>query len=166
MTFRLRLQLMCVTLLLSSAFSYALAAPSSDRTQWGSNITIGAGEETGELTCFGCSIRIRGHVTSDVTVFGGSLIMEDGAVVDGDAAVFAGGMRLEKSVRIGGDAAVFGGRIHRDPGANIGGETSIFSGPVWILLIFVLPLFVVAGFVWFVIWLIRRLMRPAVPATA
>jgi hypothetical protein len=166
MSVRLRFQLILVTLLVCASCAYALAAPGHERTQWGSNISVGQGEETGELTCFGCSIRVRGHVAGDIAVFGGSLVIEDGGVVDGDVAVFAGGMRLESSVKIGGDVAVFGGRIRRDSGASIGGDTANFGWPISILFIFVLPLAFFAAFVWFVIWLIRRLMRPAVPATA
>ena len=100
----------------------------------------------------------------DVTAFGGSIVVEDQGEIDGDAAVFAGGLRLARETKVGGDAAVFGGRLRREAGSTVGGDVSNFGGPVWILLIFVLPLVLFAAFVFFVVWLIRRLMRPAVPA--
>ena len=84
-------------LLLCLAFAAtASARESHDRTQVGSNIIIGPGEEVGDATCFGCSIRVRGHVSGDVTAFGGSIIIEDQGQVDGDATAFGGGIRLGK----------------------------------------------------------------------
>ncbi len=162
------LTLTFVSLLLCFAIpSVALqgkAAP--DRTQTGSDIRVGPNEETGELTCFGCSVHVRGHVLGDVTTFGGSITVEEGGKIDGEATSFAGGLRLEKDAAVGGDASVFGGRIHRDPSASIGGEVTNFSGGVWIVLIFVLPLLFLGLLIAFVVWLIRKLLRPAVPAAA
>ena len=61
---------------------------------------------------------------------------------------------------------VFGGRIHRDPAASIGGDVTNFSGFIWIFLIFVLPLFVIGGFIALIIWVVRRLTRSSVPVSA
>ena len=162
------LSLVCVSLLLCFTLpSFALqgkAAP--DRTQTGSDIRVGPNEETGELTCFGCSVHVRGHVLGDITTFGGSITVEEGGKVDGEATSFAGGLRLEKDAVVNGDATVFGGRIHRDPSASIGGEVTNFSGGAWMVVIFVLPLLFLGLFIAFVVWLIRKLIRPSVPATA
>jgi hypothetical protein len=49
----------------------ALAKNNPSYTQVGHNISIGPNQEVGELTCFGCSIRVRGQVAGDVTTFGG-----------------------------------------------------------------------------------------------
>lgn len=169
MSNRFRCQtLVCVSLLLFLAIpTFALqgkAAP--DRTQTGSDIRVGPNEQTGELTCFGCSVHVRGHVLGDVTTFGGSITVEEGGKIDGEATSFAGGLRLEKDAVVNGDATVFGGRIHRDASASIGGEVTNFSGGFWIVLIFVLPLVFLGLFIALVIWLIRKLTRPAVPAAA
>ena len=59
----------------------------SDRTQTGSDIRVGPNDETGELTCFGCSIHVRGHVLGDVTTFGGSVVVEEGGQVDRKSVV-------------------------------------------------------------------------------
>lgn len=45
-------------------------------------------EQVSQATCFGCSIRVRGHVATDATTFGGSVIVEEGGQVDTDATVF------------------------------------------------------------------------------
>ena len=154
--------LLCMTLA-PAAFA-ARSAP--DHTQTGSDIIVASNEEAGELTCFGCSVRVRGHVLGDVTTFGGSVLLEEGGQIDGDATTFAGGVRLERGVQIKGDVTVFGGRIRRDPSSTIGGEVTNFGGGIWMLLIFVLPLAVLGLFITFIVWLIRRLMRPALAAAA
>ena len=107
-------------LFLASLFCAALssvALAESDRTQVGRTINVGPGEEVGEATCFGCSIRVRGHVNGDVTAFGGSILIEDQGQVKGDANAFGGDVRLDKATSIAGDVTVFGGRVRRDPGA-------------------------------------------------
>lgn len=144
----------------------AFADGAHDRTQFGGSITVAAGEETGELTCFGCSVRVRGHVTGDVTVVGGSVVVEDQGQIDGDATVVAGGARFDKNVKVAGDVTVVGGQLRRDPTSSVGGDVTNLGGGIWMIVIFVLPLAIVGGFLALVVWLIRRLLRPAVPATA
>jgi len=144
----------------------AFADGSHDRTQVGHSITVGPDEEINEATCFGCSIRVRGHVAGDVTAFGGSVVIEDQGEVAGDATVFGGDLRLDSQVKVAGDVTVFGGRLRRDPAATVGGDVTNFGGAGWMLLIFALPFVVFGAFVWLLIWLIRRLLRPAAPAPA
>ena len=144
----------------------AVAEASGDRTQFGHDITIGPNEAASDVTCFGCSVRVRGHVATDVTVFGGSVLVEGDGQVGGDATVFMGNVRLDRNVKVNGDVTVFGGRIHRDAGAAIGGDVTNFAGAIWILLILGLPLVMLGAFVALIVWLVRRLTRPRVPATA
>jgi hypothetical protein len=165
MGFRLRIPLIGL-LFLTLALSSALADNTRDRTQFGHDINVGPGESIGDVTCFGCSVRVRGHVTTDVTVFGGSVTIEDQGQIGGDATVFGGGVRLEKQARVGGDVTVFGGRIHRDGGATIGGDVTNFAGSIWLLLIFGLPVMLFAGFIALIVLLVRRLTRPSVPLAA
>lgn len=165
MGFRLRIPLtglLFLTLVLSSAF----ADNTRDRTQFGHDINVGQDESIGDVTCFGCSVRVRGHVTTDVTVFGGSVTIEDQGQIGGDATVFGGGVRLEKEARVGGDVTVFGGRVHRDVGATIGGDVTNFAGSIWLLLIFGLPVMLFAGFIALIVLLVRRLTKPSVPVAA
>jgi hypothetical protein len=152
--------LLCCVALPSIAFA------DNDRTQVGNNINIGPGEEVGEATCFGCSVHVRGRVAGDVTTFGGSIVIEGDGQVGGDVTAFAGGIRLDHDVKVDGDVTVFGGRIHRDPLSSIGGDVTTMSGAGWIFLIFVMPLIVFGLFVWLVVWVIRRLLRPRVIVAA
>ncbi|HUC28158.1 MAG TPA: hypothetical protein VMR80_01190 [Candidatus Acidoferrum sp.] len=165
MGFRLRIPLIGL-LFLTLALSSALADNTRDRTQFGHDINVGPDESIGDVTCFGCSVRVRGHVTTDVTVFGGSVTIEDQGQIGGDATVFGGGVRLEKQARVGGDVTVFGGRIHRDGGTTIGGDVTNFAGSIWLLLIFGLPVMLFAGFIALIVLLVRRLTRPSVPLAA
>ncbi len=168
MSCRIRcLRLLSVCLLFCVALSSAaFAADDHDRTQVGHNISVGPDEVVNAATCFGCSVHVRGHVSGDVTTFGGSIVIEDQGQVDGDATTFAGDIRLDKQVKVSGDVTVFGGRVRRDPAATVGGDVTNMSGPGWIVLIFVLPLAFLGGLVTLVIWLIWRLLRPSVPAAA
>jgi len=149
--------------LLLSSLAFADA---KERTQTGSNITVAPGQESGEVTCFGCSVRIQGHVIGDVTVFGGGVIVESSGQVDGDTTAFGGGVRLDKGSKIGGDLTVFGGKLRRDPEAIVSGEVSAFTGVGWIVAMIALPLMFLGALLAFVIWLIRRITRQTVPATA
>ena len=161
----LRLRWALLILLFCGALSSAAFAD-SDRTQVGHTINVGPGEEVGEATCFGCSIRVRGHVDGDVTAFGGSILIEDQGQVKGDATAFGGDVRLDKAAAISGDVTVFGGRVRRDPTASVGGDVNNFGGAGWILLIVVLPLAFIGAFLALIVWLVRRLTRHSVPATA
>src|ERR1700686_1269131 len=103
---------------LSTALMFVVAVSSTafadrerDRTHVGNNIIIGPDEEVSEATCFGCSIRVRGHVSGDVTAFGGSIVIEDQGQVNGDATAFGGDIRIERAAKIARDDPVFGGRI-------------------------------------------------------
>ena len=146
--------------------SAALADGNRDRTQVGNTINIGPGEEVQDATCFGCSVRVRGHVAGDVTVFGGSVVIEQNGEVNGDATIFGGDLRIEKDAKIARDVTVFGGRIRRDPASTVGGDVTNMGGPGWMFLIFLTPLIFLGVFIALIVWLIRIIMRPRVPAAA
>lgn len=152
--------------LLFAAGLSAFAADAHDRTQFGRDITVNSGEEVSEVTCFGCSIRVRGRVAGDATSFMGNIVVEDQGEIGGDTTAFGGNVRLEKGIKVGGGVTVFGGRFYRDSSATIGGDVTNFSGSAWLLLIFGLPLILLGAFIALIVWLVRRLTRPAVPAAA
>ena len=152
--------------LLIALSTAAFADGSHDRTQFGHNISIGPGEEATEVTCFGCSVHVRGHVASDVTTFGGSIVVEDQGEIGGDAVTFGGAVRLNNQAKVQGDVTVFGGQLHRDATATVRGDVTNFSGAGWLVLIFGLPLMVFGALIAFVIWLVRRLTRPTLPVAA
>jgi len=144
----------------------AFAKNNPSYTQFGHNINIGPSEAVGELTCFSCSIRVRGQVAGDVTTFGGSIVIEDQGQVAGDVTTFGGDIRLDRGVKIAGDATVFGGQIRRDSGATISGDVTSMGGHGWLVPIVLIPFVVLGLLVAFVIWLVQRVRRPSTPAMA
>ena len=154
-------------LLFSMAFSpAAFAKANPSYTQLGRNINVGSNDQVGDLTCFGCSIHIRGEVAGDVTTFGGSVTVEDQAQVAGDVSIFGGDARLDRGVKVSGDVSVFGGQIHRDPQAAIGGDVTSFGGHGWLLPILATPIVLLGLLVALVVWIVQRARRPSLPARA
>jgi hypothetical protein len=159
-------RLLTVLALVALIAAPAFAQSAHERTQFGHDIVIGPDEQSGEAVCFGCNVRVRGHVTGDVTTFGGNVVLEDTGEIAGDITSFGGSVRLNGPVKVNGDLTVFGGRIHRDSSALVGGDVTNFGGGIWIFLIFVLPLLFLGAFIGLIVWLVRILIRPRMPATA
>jgi len=155
-------RIMLVALILMLALSTAaLAQPTDqDRVEFGRNITVESGQSAGDISCFNCSVYVRGAVNGDIAVFGGRVVIE--GKVKGDIAVFWGTVRLEDGAQSGGDVAVFGGSIRRAPTATIRGEVVSF-GRGWVLL----PVVVLVAIFWLIIalivWLITRTRRAPAP---
>lgn len=153
-------------LVLASGLLFSLATFAKDtpeHTQFGRDIHIAADERSGDATCFGCSIYIRGQINGDATTFGGSVVLEEGASVTGDVTTFGGGIRAQAGSSALGDATTFGGYIRRDPTAKIGGDVTSFGGFGWFIAILALPLLFLAGIVALIVWLIRRSSQPQSP---
>ncbi|MGC1370809.1 MAG: polymer-forming cytoskeletal protein [Candidatus Sulfotelmatobacter sp.] len=151
------------TLLLPGA---AFAGDDSSYTEFGHSINVGPDQHVSDLTCFGCSIHVRGQVAGDVTAIGGSIILEDQAKVSGDVTAIAGDARLGAGIQVGGDATVIGGELRRDPQASVGGDVTSMFGRGWLFLIFLVPFMILGLVVAFVIWLVQCLRNPSVPAGA
>jgi hypothetical protein len=166
MTFSATRRACFYALLMLLAFSTAtFGKENPSYTQIGRNINVGPNDKVGELTCFGCSIHVRGEVAGDVTSFGGSVILEDQAQVAGDVSIFGGDARLDRGVRIAGDVSVFGGQIHRDPQATISGDVTTFGGHGWLFPILLTPILLLGLLAALIIWIIQR-ARASVPAAA
>jgi hypothetical protein len=160
--FRTAARITFTTVILALALSTAGLAQQADqeRVEFGRNITVEPGQSTGDVSCFNCSVYVRGTVNGDIAVFGGRVVVE--GKVKSDIAVFWGTVRLEDGARAGGDVAVFGGAIRRAPTAAIHGEVVSF-GRGWVLL----PVVVLVVIVWLIIalvvWLASRNRRAPVP---
>jgi hypothetical protein len=155
---------LCFAIVFSAALSASAFAVDSDRTHLGHNISIEAGEEVSEATCFGCSIRVRGKVDGDVTTFGGSVVVEDGGQVAGDVTSFAGDVSLESGTSVGGDLTVFGGRVRRDSRASVGGEVDDFGWRGTTFLVFGAPFVFLGALIGLAYWIVQRVRRPVVRA--
>ena len=138
----------------------ALSGDTHEYTQFGHSIYIGPDQQTGDITCFLCSVRVRGQVGGEITTFGGNVTLEDSASVGGDVTAFGGTVRLGPETKIGGELTVVGGRLTRDPKAQIGGDVTTFGGQGWVIVIFGLPLLIFAGIIALIVWLVQRRQRP------
>jgi hypothetical protein len=150
--------LLCLVL---STAAFAASAP--DNTSFGHNISIGPNEQAGELTCLGCSIRVRGPVAGDVTALFGSVVIEDQGQVGGDVTVLGGDAKIDQGVKVAGDLTVLGGEVRRSPQASIGGDVTNIGGRGWIIPLLLAPFAILGLLIAFVVWLIQRSRRPSIP---
>ena len=144
----------------------AWAKQNPSYTQVGRSIYIGPDQQVSDLTCFGCSIRIRGQAAGDVTTFGGSVTIEDLGQVAGDVTAFGGNVRVDKATKVAGDVAVFGGDLHRAPEAQIAGDVTAYSGRGWMLLFLLVPFLLLGLLIALVVWVVRRVRHPVAPVPA
>ena len=147
----------------------AMAAKSTngaERVQTGRDIWVQPGETTGDVTCLGCSIHVRGAVTSDAFACGGRIVVEQGGSIAGDAATVAGNISVDNGGSIGGDAAAIGGAVQRLPQGVIGGDVdSLGSG--WLVVMALVPLVMLGALIALIVWLVQRSKRiHAVPSAA
>jgi hypothetical protein len=152
----------CVLIFLTLS-TMAFASKQSDRTSWGHNITVGPNDESSDITCVACSIRIRGQVAGDVTAIAGSIIIEDQGQVAGDVTAIAGNTRLDNQVKVAGDVTVIAGDVRRDPAASVSGDVTAMGGRAWIVPILLAPFVILGLLVAFIVWLVQRGRRPSLP---
>jgi hypothetical protein len=141
----------------------SFAASSPDRTQFGSDIHVQAGEKTADVTCINCSIYVRGQVAGDVTTVHGNIVLESGAEVAGDTTAIWGNVRTESSTQIAGDLTAVAGSVHRDPQSTSAGDVTALEGTKWLLAIIVPPIIFLGGIIALIIWLVQR-NRAGAPA--
>ena len=139
--------------------SQAFAKSASDVTQFGHDIRIEANQRAAEVTCFACSVYLRGQVSGDITTFGGNVVLEDGGMIAGEVTSFWGDVRAGDNSKIAGDVTVMGGRLRRQPSAMVAGEVTVFQsrGLIWLMILS--PFLVLAGIIALIIWLVRRNRR-------
>jgi len=154
------------TFLLLIFTAAAGAKDNPEYTQIGHDIIVGPNQEVGEVTCIGCSIRIRGKVAGEVTTVGGSILIEDQAEVAGEVTAVAGNIRLERNTKVAGGITVVGGEIRRDPEAQVSGDVTSVGGRAWVPVILAAPFVFLGLLVALVVWMIHRFRRPATPVAA
>jgi hypothetical protein len=149
-----RFALSSLLLLLCCAPLFAASTP--DRTQFGRDIHIAAGEHTADVTCFNCSIYFGGQASGDVTAFHGNVIIESGAEVAGDVTAIWGNVRTDNATQIAGDLTAMAGFARRDPQSVVSGGVTSLAGSKWMLAIVLPPLLFLGGIIALIIWLVQR----------
>jgi hypothetical protein len=107
--------------------SAIVAAPAAttrgeDRIVHGGSLTIGENETVHDVTVFGGSLEIKGTVTGNMTVFGGSCHVRKGAHVVGNATALGGSIDVDDGAQVDGDVGVVGGSLDRHKGSKINGK--------------------------------------------
>ncbi|MGH9504022.1 MAG: hypothetical protein ACRD20_14315 [Terriglobales bacterium] len=148
-------------IVISLLSSLSLAAEiSPDRVQFNHDIRIEGDENVGDVTCINCSVRVRGHVSGDVTAIAGGITAEPGASIGGDVTTIGGDTLVEDGAQVSGDLTAIGGSLRRDPKATIAGDVTTIGGRGWIVLIFLLPFLFLGGIIALIIWLVQRSRHP------
>lgn len=154
-------RLCLLTLSLAFAAPAALAKNGTEITQFGHDIRIAEDQQANEITCFNCSVYVRGQVAGDVTTFHGNVVLEGNGMISGDIATFLGDIRMDDGTQIAGDVAVMGGKIRRPPAARIAGDVTAFENTTWVYLMLLSPFLILAGIIALIVWLVSRRRRPA-----
>jgi hypothetical protein len=143
----------------------AMAQANPDRVQIGRDMSIDQEEKAGDLVCVACSIHVRGQVSGDVVAVGGSVTIDPGSQVAGGVTTVFGGLRMADGAQVQGDVTVVGGVVRRDAQTTIAGNITTIGGAAGIIVVVVVPMVLLIGLGWLILWLVRRERRPApVPA--
>lgn len=153
--------LLSLLLILSGVSVAATPKKNPERTQFGRDIRVEIGDETGELTCMNCSIYIRGKVDGDATALHGNILVEPGAEVTGEATTLLGSIRVEQGASISGDATAIAGSVRTQADGKIGGDRTSFEGGQWVAALLVPPVLVLGLIIGLIIWLVQRNRRLA-----
>ena len=123
------------------------ACVSGNRDTFGKSVTVDVDEWVcGNVSVYGGSATVLGHVNGNVTVVGGSA--DIAGRVDGNVTAIGGSIHLRSGATVGGNVDAVGGSITRSAGATVNGnvEQGLVGGataPHW------LGVFDGASFPWF-----------------
>jgi hypothetical protein len=143
-----------VVLMLACTPAFARSG-GDDRVSVFSDITVPEGESAGDIACAFCTVRVHGEVRGDIATLFGSVMVDADRNISGDVASLGGDLELGQDASVGGDVAIAAGETRLASGAAIRGQQTILPGRFWLLLPLV-PLLILAGLIWLVVWIVRR----------
>ena len=105
---------------------------SEDLAIWGGSLKVEEGATVvGDVSVFGGTAVLNGHVEGDVVIFGGTASLA--GTVDGDLVLFGGTLGAGSSADVDGDCVLIGGSFEGDGAGNIScdsiGEFPAFTFP-------------------------------------
>ncbi len=95
---------------------------------FGSDVTVALDQQEDSIRACGGNVVVLGHVTGDVSAFGGNVKIAPTGNVDGDIASYGG--KVEIGGTVGGNVSSYGGGIALDSNANVGGDVSSYGGGI------------------------------------
>jgi hypothetical protein len=152
------------------ACNFVWATPDSgadqDLTRFGHDIHVPAGQNAQDVTCFFCSIYVRGNVAGDITAFRGKVVLEGPVQVACDVTTILGDISVAPGTKISGDLTAVGGTIQRASDAEVAGDVTPIRKGWWLTLLLVSPFIFLGVLIAALVLLIQYLRRPRrVPAT-
>jgi len=106
--------------------SAATAQPVGDRTYFGQDIYIAAGQQVHNVTCLFCSVQVEGSLTGHAVVLFGNLTVS--GLVRGSATIVNGNVVIDSQARIGGNTIVLGGNAVYETDDSISGNAYVLGG--------------------------------------
>jgi cytoskeletal protein CcmA (bactofilin family) len=92
------------------------------------DVTIASGQTAEHVTACGGNVTVLGHVTGDVTAYGGRVNVLPVGRVDGDITSYGG--RVEVAGLVQGNVISYGGGVTLDGTAHIAGDVQSYGGAI------------------------------------
>jgi hypothetical protein len=104
----------------------ALGQAPGNRTYFGQDVFVAAGQQVHNATCLFCSVQVEGDLTGHVFVLFGSLNVS--GQVRRSATVIWGNAVVDSQARIGGDTVVLGGNAVYETDESLSGSAYVLGG--------------------------------------
>ena len=128
-----------------------------DRVAIFSTIDVEEDSPAADIACAFCTVRVNGDVHGDVAVIFSTVDVGEDRTISGDVATLFSTLRLGEGAKIGGDLATALGTTSVAPGATVQGDRAVWSSGLGVGLLLA-PLLIVAGVIWLLVWVIRRVV--------
>ena len=130
-----------------------------DRVSIFSTINVDSGETVGDVACMFCTVNLQGDVDGDIAVMFATVNSSSGRTISGDVATLFSTVRLADNTHIHGDVATALSTVDFAPSVVIDGDRAILSNGLGVGIILA-PLLLLAGFIWLLVWVLRRILYP------
>ena len=128
-----------------------------DRVGIFSTIVISEDHPAADVACMFCSVRVDGDVHGDIAVLFSTVTVSDGRTISGDVATLFSTLVLGDDARIDGDLATIFGTASLAESAHVGGDRAVLSSGLGLTVVLA-PLLIVAGVIWLLVWVVRRVV--------
>ncbi len=125
-----------------------------------STIDVGEGETVGDVACVFCTVNLHGDVQGDVAVLFGTVSTDTDRTLSGDVATLFSTLRVGDRTHIHGDLAAALSTVQLGSEVVVDGDRKVLASGLGLSML-IAPLLLVAGVVWLVVWIVRRVLFPA-----
>ncbi|HLV99558.1 MAG TPA: polymer-forming cytoskeletal protein [Ktedonobacterales bacterium] len=119
----------CVGLVGGASFFFGSWRPCGQGNGTSSgDITIFSGQTADHITACGGNVAVLGHITGDVTAYGGSVTISASGIVDGNITSYGG--RVEVAGLVQGDVTSYGASVTLDSLSHVQGNVQTYGGGI------------------------------------